>query len=436
MSQSTAVHDVAPFRARYRAAISPLYNAWLHAGFVAAWGAATLWFFWHRVANPSALEWLAVPAALLFCNWGEYRIHKGLGHTKTRLGKLFYQRHTGDHHSFFAEGNMHWEGARDWRVILFPPWLIVVFTLTLALPSWWLLQHWSPNAAALFGGTVIAGYLLYEFMHASEHLPDGHPLAAWPWIRQMRRLHQLHHRRSLMAERNLNIVMPLMDWLSGTLHWEPEMKPLVQPHTAERGASDRSPAGTAMHGALSRVHIASAGRLGSGPALGPCVAGAAKAQLRTDVNESGQIVQVHTVEIRGAPEAVLAYAATPAHWPDWHPSSRGVQVGAGAQGPGVLFEEDIHAGGRPGHLRWQVTAYQPGQHWQAEAHGPHRLWLRVDYFVEPSATGTRFERRLVYTLPGLVWGLYNRLIGAKRVEHESVESMARLKQAFEAREAA
>ncbi|KQV86445.1 hypothetical protein ASC91_21650 [Pelomonas sp. Root1237] len=47
------------------------------------------------------------------------------------------------------------------------------------------------------------------------------------------------------------------------------MKPLVQPHTAERGASDRSPVGTAMPAALSREHIASAGRLGSGPALGP-----------------------------------------------------------------------------------------------------------------------------------------------------------------------
>ena len=47
------------------------------------------------------------------------------------------------------------------------------------------------------------------------------------------------------------------------------MMPLVQPHAAERGASDRSPMGTAMLAALSRKHIAMAGRLGSGPALGP-----------------------------------------------------------------------------------------------------------------------------------------------------------------------
>lgn len=33
----------------------------------------------------------------------------------------------------------------------------------------------------------------------------------------------------------------------------------------------RPPEGAAMHAASSRMHIASAGRLGSGPALGPLV---------------------------------------------------------------------------------------------------------------------------------------------------------------------
>jgi len=35
------------------------------------------------------------------------------------------------------------------------------------------------------------------------------------------------------------------------------------------GVPGRSPEGTAMPAALSRKHIAKAGRLGSGPALGP-----------------------------------------------------------------------------------------------------------------------------------------------------------------------
>jgi len=67
-----------------------------------------------------------------------------------------------------------------------------------------------------------------------------------------------------------------------------EMKPLVQPHTAERGASDRSPEGMEMLAASSRKHL-QAGRLGSGPALGPeypvsCFASDVSAQRLTKVS--------------------------------------------------------------------------------------------------------------------------------------------------------
>jgi hydroxyacylglutathione hydrolase len=48
--------------------------------------------------------------------------------------------------------------------------------------------------------------------------------------------------------------------------------PLVQPHTAERGASDRSPEGTPTLAASSRERRQT-GRLGSGPALGPAYPG-------------------------------------------------------------------------------------------------------------------------------------------------------------------
>jgi len=40
----------------------------------------------------------------------------------------------------------------------------------------------------------------------------------------MHHLHALHHRRELMQGRNFNIVLPLMDYLFGTLHWEPQAR--------------------------------------------------------------------------------------------------------------------------------------------------------------------------------------------------------------------
>ncbi|MCR3782816.1 sterol desaturase family protein, partial [Pseudomonas aeruginosa] len=217
----TMSFDPQPFRQQYRAAIRPGYNPWLHAGFVLAYGGAWIVFFLSRLEQPSLLEWLTVPAALVFFNWGEYRIHKSLGHHKHPLGRMFYKRHTGDHHSFFVAGQMRYEQARDWRVILFPAWLVVVFSLG-ALLAWSLLGLLNDNLAALFAATLLLGYLSYEIFHACEHLPPEHPLSRLPWIRHMRRLHELHHRRELMQTHNFNLVFPLMDWCYGTLHWEAE----------------------------------------------------------------------------------------------------------------------------------------------------------------------------------------------------------------------
>ena len=76
------------------------------------------------------------------------------------------------------------------------------------------------------GGCLVLGYLTYEVFHACEHLPPSNPVTRLPWIRQMRRLHELHHRHELMQERNFNIVFPLMDYLFGTLYWEPDHAPL------------------------------------------------------------------------------------------------------------------------------------------------------------------------------------------------------------------
>lgn len=214
-------HDTEAFRTRYRAGISRWYSAWLHGGFVLLCGLAAMTWLISRVHAPRGWEWLAIPLGLLVFNWGEYTVHRRYGHHKRRLGALFYKRHTGDHHSFFVAAHMPYEQARDWRVIFFPAWLILLFCAGLA-PLYWTLAQFSVNVAALLCATLLGGYLSYEIFHACEHLPASHPLARLPWIRHMRRLHQLHHRRDLMQTHNFNLVFPLMDWLRGTLHWEPE----------------------------------------------------------------------------------------------------------------------------------------------------------------------------------------------------------------------
>lgn len=213
-------HDVDAFRLRYRAEISPRYRAWLHASFVLIYGVCCIGFFLSTLEAVQAWELLVIPVALVLFNLAEYVTHKHLGHFKHRFSALFYKRHTGDHHSFFVEGRMRYETAQDWRVILFPAALVVVVSV-ICFAAWQLLLNVNGNVAALFAASLLLGYLSYEVLHSCEHLPESHPVSGLPWIRHMRRHHELHHRRELMRTHNFNIVFPLMDWLFGTLYREP-----------------------------------------------------------------------------------------------------------------------------------------------------------------------------------------------------------------------
>jgi hypothetical protein len=361
------------FRARYRADIHPLYNPWLHGAFVLLFGVLAIGAFWSTVHQVTPPQWLAVPLTLLFFNFGVYRVHRHLGHHKKSFARMFYARHSGDHHSFFAPGHMTYDNARDWRVILFPAWLIVLHTMVITLPLWWLLEQFDANVAGLFGGCLVLGYLAYEVFHACEHLPPSNPVTRLPWIRQMRRLHELHHRRELMQERNFNIVFPLMDYLFGTLYWEPE----------QMSAYSTSIPMTRMQ---------------------------------------------HQINIAGHPIDVLAYASTVTRWPEWHPSSLKVEGPREPLHAGVRFEEDIRAGGREGHLSWIVDEYLPGRRWSARARGDHGLSLVVTYECQAEGDGTRFVRTLEYQFSGLAMRIANRLLLKRRIAHESAASMQALRE--------
>jgi hypothetical protein len=186
----------------------------------------------------------------------------------------------------------------------------------------------------------------------------------------MRRLHELHHRRERMQERNFNIVFPLMDYLFGTLYWEPVPAPLTST-------------------TMTRMQ--------------------------------------HQIAIAGTPIDVLAYASTVTRWPEWHPSSLKVEGQGGPLHAGLRFEEDISAGGRAGHLSWEVNEYLPGRRWSAWARGDHGLSLVVTYECEAQGEGTRFVRTLEYQFSGLAMRITNRLLLKRRIERESAASMLALR---------
>lgn len=216
---------MAKFRALYRQSIGSNYNGWLHMFSVLLVGLGVIFYSLSRLESVSLYEYAFFPLTLFVVNFAEYYAHRWLGHRKTKYGKLFYSRHTGDHHSFFLEHSMDYQSVRDWRVVLFPVYLIFAFLIGLILPGGYVLAEFvSGNSAYLYAAGGISGYLFYEIMHFSYHIPRGH----WaekiflyiPGWKALRHLHVLHHKREKMGEANFNITLPIFDLLLGTLYWQ------------------------------------------------------------------------------------------------------------------------------------------------------------------------------------------------------------------------
>ncbi len=213
-------HNALQFRSKYREGISPLYNGFAHMLFVAIAGSFFVAFQFGNMDSFGVTHLLGLLATLLFWNFLEYLVHKQLGHHKRKPAAMFYKRHTGDHHSFFTEQYLVPESHKDWRVTLFPAWLVLVTAVIATIAGTCVSLVLGDDAGTVFSAGLMIGYLAYEFFHFCDHLPEDHRLVSLPWIGHMRHLHRLHHRRDLMHHYNFNLTFPLADWVLGTFYWE------------------------------------------------------------------------------------------------------------------------------------------------------------------------------------------------------------------------
>lgn len=212
------------FRAKYRDGIDSGYSGLRHVTMVFTTGILVLGYAISQIQSPTMAEWWVLFATILFVNFAEYASHRWLGHIKTKIGAFFYQRHTGDHHSFFLERDMEYQNTRDWRVVFFPAYLIFAFLAAVVPIGYALHTFVSPNTAYMFVTGGIFGYLFYEVMHFSYHVKNGSAVEKVflmiPGWKQMRHTHVLHHKRDVMHDANFNITLPIFDFLLGTLYWE------------------------------------------------------------------------------------------------------------------------------------------------------------------------------------------------------------------------
>jgi fatty acid hydroxylase family protein len=205
----TVCMSLQEFRAGARAEVGRFYSGAGHFLFVNGFALGIIAFTALKFLHRPRWALLTVPITFLYANLVEYRAHKGPMHHRTRPLGLVFDRHTLLHHAFFPCDAMRLESARDLKMVLFPPVLLIFFFGFFALPLGLLLGALlGPNVAALFVITAMSYYLLYEWFHLAYHLGLGGPL---------RLLHTTHHDPSLMTARNFNITFPICDRLFGTL---------------------------------------------------------------------------------------------------------------------------------------------------------------------------------------------------------------------------
>jgi hypothetical protein len=127
-----------------------------------------------------------------------------------------YHRHTHQHHQYFTAQVMTYDSNREWRIVLFPPYALIVFML-MTLPAALIVGFvWSANAGYVLMMLTPIYYLNYETFHLCCHVHDNAFVRNCPLVNTIRRHHAAHHSQPIMMERNMNLTYPVADWYMGT----------------------------------------------------------------------------------------------------------------------------------------------------------------------------------------------------------------------------
>lgn len=138
------------------------------------------------------------------------------------------------------------------------------------------------------------------------------------------------------------------------------------------------------------------------------------------------------IEIARDPKDVYDYVTTPAHWIEWHPSTRKVTGSADhSLEVGEEVIEDAVVAGRSLQVTWRAVERDAPRRWVISTVGGQASGT-VTYTLTPSAAGgTAFLREFVYPTSSLRFVLADLLVIRRKVRAESAEAVRRLKQRLE-----
>jgi hypothetical protein len=182
------------------------------------------------VRNPTWMQLLIVPFIYVVSNASEWRAHKDILHKRT-FPTILYDRHTPIHHRLFTTNDMSIRSAREFAVVLIPPYgilLIAVGVVPIAILLFVLGQR---NIGSLFLATTMLYVVSYEWLHLAYHLPETSFVGRLWLVRVLKKHHAIHHDPKRMQKWNFNVTVPLWDWVRGTI-WHPASQRINAPHTS------------------------------------------------------------------------------------------------------------------------------------------------------------------------------------------------------------
>ena len=152
-------------------------------------------------------------AGIVFASFAEWVIHKYMMHKPIFGYAHFYKAHARVHHGKYQGNESYWLGDRPAIDLTFAKWAMP-FPVIFHAPYLLALGYWiSPAAAIGFVAAFILYQATYEYFHFCMHVPKGRWFETNPIFVFVNEHHYQHHKK---ANTNLNVVLPLADFILGT----------------------------------------------------------------------------------------------------------------------------------------------------------------------------------------------------------------------------
>jgi hypothetical protein len=202
------------------------YNPILHVCFNIGLLLAVIIYHFSKIENYTFLSFLTMIIILPIGNLVVTLIHQYPLHKRLKVWPFPYDAHTVEHHRFYTSDHILITHTRELFVVMFP-WFVILGFIIVAQPLFYFLFSFliNPDMGHIIAGSAAGYFLLYEFVHTSNHLPLNSLVFYIPGMKAMRKHHLIHHNPKLMGKYNMGIVFPFFDYIFGS-KWKESQSPL------------------------------------------------------------------------------------------------------------------------------------------------------------------------------------------------------------------